>query len=288
MAKKDIDELSGIETTGHEWDGLKELNNPLPKWWAWTFYVTIAWSLVYYLLYPSWPMPGGEIRGFLDWSSRKDVSQELAAAKAVQQSLWNSVEGSELADIRSNTELLEFAMASGKALFGDNCAPCHGSGASGFKGYPNLNDDDWLWGGTLDDIRASISVGIRAVHDETRISDMPAFARDQLLDKQQILDVAGYVRSLSGLSTADANLEDGAQIYAEQCAACHNEDGRGNRELGSPNLANGIWLYGGDLEDVVASISESRKGVMPAWQGRIETAEIKALAVYVHSLGGGL
>ncbi len=288
MAKKDIDELSGVETTGHDWDGLKELNNSLPKWWVWTFYATILWSIGYYLLYPAWPWFGGPTKGFLDWSSRGSVRQELVEARAEQKTYWDRIERSDLADIRSDPDLLEFAMASGKASFGDNCAPCHGSGAAGFTGYPNLNDDDWLWGGSLDDIQKTITVGVRSVNDETRSNQMPAFGRDQILNKQQIVNVAGYVRSLSGLQTKGADLAAGEQIFAEQCAACHGEKGEGNTELGAPNLADGIWLYGSDIDAVAASISESRGGVMPPWQGRIKPAEIKALALYVHSLGGGL
>ncbi len=288
MANKEIDEISGVETTGHEWDGLKELNNPLPKWWAWTFYASIIWSFVYFLLYPAWPWFGGPTKGFLDWSSRGQLRQELNDARAQQQALWDRIAVAELAEIRTDPALLEFAMASGKAAFGDNCAPCHGSGAAGMVGYPNLNDDDWLWGGTLNDIHKTIAVGIRAVHDETRDNAMPAFGRDGILQKQQILDVVGYARGLSGQTTAGANLDDGAIIFAEQCAACHGEDGRGNQELGAPNLANGIWLYGGGTEEVIASIANSRNGVMPSWDGRVEPTVIKALTVYVHSLGGGL
>jgi len=288
MANKEIDELSGIETTGHEWDGLKELNNPLPKWWVWTLYATIIWSIGYILLYPALPWFGGPTKGLLDWSSRGAVRQELKAARAEQQTLWDRIETADLAEIRADPKLLEFAMASGKAAFGDNCAPCHGSGAAGLTGYPNLNDDDWLWGGTLEDIKTTISVGVRAVHDETRDNAMPAFGRDGILDKQQILDVAGFVRALSGQATKGANLDDGAIIYAEQCVSCHGEDGRGNQELGAPNLANGIWLYGGGTQDVVVSIASSRNGVMPSWDGRVEPTVIKALTVYVHSLGGGL
>lgn len=287
MANKDIDEFSGVETTGHEWDGLKELNNPLPKWWLWTFYVTVIWSLVYFVLYPSWPWFGGPTKGFLGWSSRQEVTAELAAQRAEQKALWESIEKTELADIRSDPELLQFAMAGGGAAFGDNCAPCHGTGAAGAKGYPNLNDDDWLWGGTLDDIHKSILVGIRGVHPDTRDNQMPAYGRDGILDRKQILDVSGYVRSLSGLNTEEADLTVGQEIFVEQCAACHGEDGKGNMELGSPNLTNNLWLYGGDLPDVIETVTNSRQGVMPAWDGRLDPSVIKALTVYVHSLGGG-
>ena len=284
----EVDELSGAETTGHEWDGLKELNNPLPKWWLWTFYVTVIWSLAYFMLYPAWPWFGGATKGLLGWSSRQEVTQELASLRAEQKTYWDNLSQIGLEEIRSNPELLQFAMASGGAAFGDNCAPCHGTGAIGAKGYPNLNDDDWLWGGSLDEIHQSILVGIRSVHDDTRDNEMPAFGRDEILDQTQILNVAGYSRSLSGLETPSADLSAGKELYAEQCVACHGEDGKGNTELGSPDLTNNLWLYGGDLPDVIETLTISRKGVMPAWDGRLDPPVIKALAVYVHSLGGGV
>lgn len=290
MAEKEIDEISGIETTGHVWDGnLKELNNPLPKWWVYVFYATIIWSIGYYILYPAWPLATSYTKGVLGWSSREEVRTELTQARAQMAERMDQLETASLEDIRSQPELLTFAMAAGKAAFGDNCAPCHGAGAQGRPGYPNLNDDAWLWGGTLDAIHYTITHGVRdQTNEQTRLNDMPAFGKDGILDKQQIVDIAGYVLSLSGGSVEGADIEKGKQLFAENCAACHGEDAKGITELGAPNLTDGIWLYGGTPKDVIETITNSRRGVMPAWEKRLDPATIKALTVYVHSLGGGV
>lgn len=288
MAEKHKDELSGVETTGHVWDNdLRELNNPLPKWWLYVLYVTIIWSVGYYIFFPSWPLLDSYTKGIWNWSSREEVAQELADAKAAQSKFWVQVDKAKLTEIKANPELLQFARAGGAAAFGDNCAGCHGTGAAGAKGYPNLNDDDWIWGGTVEDIHQTLLYGVRHTYNDTRQSEMPAFGKDGILEAVQIRDVAGYVRSLSGLKTEGVNIATGQALYAENCAACHGDGGEGNRELGSPNLKDGIWLYGSDMATLVETITYSRAGVMPGWNGRLPAPTIKALAVYVHSLGGG-
>lgn len=284
---KRTDDVTGFETTGHEWDGIEELNRPLPKWWLYTFYVCIIWSIGYYFAYPSWPLISDYSRGLLGYSQRATVADELAAAREAQRGLYDQIEAKELEEIAADPELLRFAMAGGKAAFGDNCAPCHGSGAQGFKGYPNLNDDAWIWGGTLENIHTTLLYGIRSGHDEARINDMLAFGRDGVLERGQIADVTEYVLSLSGQDHDAAKAEAGATVFADNCVACHGEGGVGNQELGAPNLTDAIWLYGGDRATIYESVYAGRGGVMPAWVDRLDGATIKKLAVYVHSLGGG-
>lgn len=284
--KKHVDELSGIETTGHEWDGLRELNNPLPRWWLWTFYVTCAWALVYWVLMPSWPLATDYMRGIRGHSQRAVVMQEVAALQEQRTQVGAGLQDAPLEEIENTPELLQFAMASGAAAFGDNCAPCHGSGGQGFPGYPNLNDDAWLWGGSLEAIHQTIRHGIRADDDETRMGDMPAFA--DVLSTEEIHATAGYVLSLSGATPPEGtDLAMGEEAFLNNCAACHGEDGKGIADLGSANLTDRDWLYGGDVDTIVASIQHGRAGMMPAWQERLDAVTIKSLAVYVHALGGG-
>lgn len=288
MAHKEIDHATGVETTGHVWDGdLKELNKPLPKWWLYTFYVTILWSIGYWIVYPAWPLANDFTRGIWNYSQRATVMEEVAAGKAAQGSFRAEIEKTPLAEIAKNPELLRFATASGAASFATNCAPCHGRGAQGAVGFPNLNDDDWIWGGTIDAVHQSIVGGIRSDAADTRSSAMPRFGLDALLEPKQIADTAEYVLSLSGKSSDAAAAEAGKAIFAEQCAACHGEDAKGNQELGAPNLTDGIWLYGGQKADVVQSIQTGRGGMMPQWANRLDPVTIKTLAVYVHGLGGG-
>ncbi len=288
MANKDIDEISGTETTGHEWDGIKELNTPLPRWWLWTFYATVIWSVAYCILYPSIPLLSRATEGVLGYSSRAEVDEQLAAARAFQDRWVQQIANAELEQVRQDPELFQFAVAGGRSAFSVNCSQCHGAGAAGSPGYPNLNDDEWLWGGSLEAIYHSIAHGIRwESDDETRFSEMPAFGRDGLLDRDQIVDTAEYVLKLSGQEHDAAAAERGAQIYAEQCAVCHGDDGGGNAELGAPALNNQIWLYGGDRQAIIQTITNARNSAMPAWGERLDEATVKQLAVYVYSLGGG-
>ena len=286
--QKKIDEVTGVETTGHVWDDdLQELNNPMPKWWLYIMYASIIWSIGYMVAYPAWPLAADYTRGVLGYSQRQVVMDQVAAGRAAQAEFRDAIAQAELNEIQQNPELLEFALAGGAAAFGGNCAPCHGRGAQGFKGYPNLNDDDWIWGGDLEAVHTTIRHGIRNADEDSRQSDMPKFGQEQLLEKAQINDVAEYVLSLSGAATDQEAVGRGAAIFAEQCSSCHGENGAGNAELGAPNLANGIWLYGGDKKDVVLSIHTGRGGVMPPWHTRLDDVTLKQLAVYVHSLGGG-
>jgi cytochrome c oxidase cbb3-type subunit 3 len=285
----DVDRLTGTSTTGHAWDGIKELNTPLPRWWLWTFYLTIIWSVAYWVVYPAWPLLTTHTKGIIGYSSRANVAQDLADLAARRGAQAKALETASLEEIRTNPELSRIATARGKAAFGDNCAGCHGLGGAGTKGYPNLNDDDWVWGGKLDDIQKTLQHGIRwSTDDATRLSVMSAFGRDGILKKEEVRAVANYVRSLSGLPTEQgAELAKGKEIFAGNCAACHGDAGKGNQELGAPNLTDPITLYGSDIESIVETIHNGRGGVMPAWTGRLDPVTIKALTVYVHGLGGG-
>ena len=197
-SKREVDAVTGVETTGHEWDGIKELDKPMPKWWLWTFYATIVWAIGYWALYPAWPTLAGYTTGALGYSQRATVTQEVKEAREAQAGMREELSRTPLDKVRANPELLRFAMTGGAAAFASNCAACHGRGAQGFVGYPNLNDDDWLWGGTLDDIHRTVQVGIRSDHKDARLSQMPKFGIDGLLTSQQINDTADYVLSLSG------------------------------------------------------------------------------------------
>lgn len=286
--QKEIDQATGAETTGHVWDGdIKELNKPLPRWWLYTLYASIVWSIGYWIVYPAWPLADGYTKGLFNYSQREAVMEQVAQGKAAQAQLRGEVEKLALADIEKSPDALRFATASGAAVFADNCAPCHGRGAQGSKGYPNLNDDDWLWGGSIDAIHKTIEHGIRSDDPDTHSSAMPRFGLDQVLDQKQIADAAEYVLSLSGKATDSEAVKLGTPIFADNCSVCHGEKGEGNQELGAPNLADAIWLYGGDKADVMKSISTGRGGMMPKWSKRLDPVTIKSLAVYVHGLGGG-
>lgn len=287
-AKRETDEISGVETTGHEWDGIKELDNPLPNWWRWILWATVVWAVGYWIVYPAWPLVYGHTRGVLGYSSRGDLAKDLAVAKQAQAKFVEKIRTASLEEIRTQPDLLEFALAGGRAAFSVNCSQCHGSGAQGAKGYPNLNDDEWLWGGTLPMIEKTIAHGVRnGVDPDARDSQMPAFLADGILNREQVGDVAEYVLKLSGQEHDAAKAGRGAGIFAEQCVACHGEKGEGNHDFGAPALNNAIWLYGGDRQSITQTVSYSRRGVMPAWGRILDAVTIKQLAIYVHSLGGG-
>ena len=288
MEKHEIDETSGVETTGHEWDGIKELNNPLPRWWLWTFYATILFSVGYVIYYPAIPLLEASTPGISGKTNRLALQEEMAEAVSAQKNILQQIATSDLEAIRSDQALSRFAIAGGESAFKVYCSQCHGSGAQGGAGYPNLNDDDWLWGGDLDAIYLSIKHGIRNSEDEdARDSLMPSFGSDEILDKEQIRQVAQYVLQVSGQEFNAAEATPGKEVFMENCASCHGDNAAGDRELGAPNLADAISLYGNNAELIAAQIAEPKHGVMPPWQSRLSDETIKQLAVYVHSLGGG-
>lgn len=286
MTEKHIDEVSGVSTTGHEWDGIRELDNPMPRWWLWTFYATVVWAIAYTVAYPAWPLLTSATKGVLGYSSRGEVKQELAAAGAAQEKYIAAIKAKSVDEIEADGGLRDFATAAGAATFRVNCVQCHGSGAQGSPGFPNLNDDEWLWGGTADQIYKTVTHGIRFADDpDTRTSEMPAFA--DMLTAGQIGDVSAYVASLSGSVGDPAKVEPGAKVFADNCAACHGANAKGNRELGAPDLTDTIWLYGSGERAIAQQVRAPKHGVMPAWGTRLGDVKVKELAVYVHSLGGG-
>jgi len=281
---KEKDALSGIETTGHEWDGIKELNLPAPRWWLLVFLACCVWAVGYWVVYPAWPTLSGNTKGSYGWTQYKKLKEEQAEITARRGEFAEKVKTSSLDTIKKDPELYNFAIAGGKAAFKENCAACHGTGAEGRKGYPNLNDDEWLWGGKLADIYTTIKYGVRSASDKTRTSQMPAFGRDGMLKQAEISNIADYVLSISGGKNVN---EKGKELFAKNCTSCHGETGKGSREFGAPNLTDAIWLYGNEKQSIVAQISNPKHGVMPSWEARMSDETIKQLAIYVHSLGGG-
>jgi len=286
--EKHIDEYTGTATTGHEWDGIRELNTPLPRWWLWTFYATVAFSIAYWVLMPAWPGITGYSHGILGYSTRASIETTMVQAKQSMAGMRERIAATSLDEIEKSPDLLEFAVAGGRSAFAVNCSQCHGLDAGGRKGFPNLNDDDWLWGGKLDDINFTITHGVRNGADpDARDTQMPRFLADGILTAPQIGDVTAYVLSLSGAAHDAAGAARGQALFAQNCAACHGDKGDGKREFGAPRLIDNIWLYGGDRATIVQTISSARSGVMPNWGARLDKETIKELTVYVHSLGGG-
>jgi len=286
--KKRIDQPTGTETVGHEWDGIEELNTPLPRWWLWTFYATIFWAVIYTILFPAWPMLHAATTGVFGWSSHGQLAEQLAEQDKRMAPIRKAIAETDITQLPSKPQLWQAAIEGGRAQFKVHCAQCHGSGATGGKGYPNLNDDDWLWGGDLKTIEYNVTHGIRNPdHDQTRLSQMPAFGRDGILNAPQISDLAAYIRTVSHQQPAGAASARGAALFATNCAVCHGPDAKGNRELGAPNLTDAIWLYGGDRDAIITTITNSRNGVMPRWGEKLGPANVKMLASYVYSLGGG-
>ena len=287
MAKNEKDPVSGRETTGHEWDGIKELNTPLPRWWLYTFYACIAWAVGYWVVYPAWPTLSGYTEGVIGYSSRAELTKELEARDQSRTVWTDKFAALSVDEITKDSELLNYAMAGGRSIFAENCAPCHGASGSGVGIYPVLADDDWIWGGTAGDIYTTIKYGIRSTHDDARLGEMPNFGTDKILENAQIADVAEYVLSLSGQGTDPAAAGRGAGVFAGECSSCHGDTGEGIQDMGAPRLSDGIWLYGGTKQAVSAQIKAPKHGMMPAWTGRLDDISIKQVSVYVHSLGGG-
>ena len=287
MAEHEIDEVTGQPTTGHEWDGIKELRSPIPRWWVWTFYVTIAWAVAFLIAMPAIPLMNGYTKGVLGFSQRDSVRADIVDARAAQSGFRDRIEQASLEEIRDIPDLFDFAVAGGKSAFSVNCSQCHGAGGAGAPGFPNLNDDAWIWGGKPEQILETVRVGIRSDHDDTRFNQMPAFLTDEILTRDQVADVVEYVLQISGQEHEQDSAGRGQTVFLEQCSSCHQENGKGIRELGGPNLTDAIWLYGGSKDEIRKTVANSRNGVMPAWEDRLDEVTRKQLAVYVHALGGG-
>ncbi len=288
MTDKPTKKPGDVETTGHSWDGIEEFNNPLPRWWLWTFYATIFWGVLYTIAYPAWPLISGATPGVLGYSTRAEVAEDITRFEELNAPIEAKLEAADLTAISADAELANYTQNAGAAVFKTWCAQCHGAGAAGVQGqgYPNLLDDDWLWGGSIEDIHLTISHGIRNEEDpDARYSEMPAFG--EILVEEEIAGVVQYVRQISGQEADAALATAGETVFLDNCAACHAEDGTGDRFQGAPNLTDAIWLYGGSVDDITYTVENARFGVMPSWTSRLSEAEIRAVAAYVHGLGGG-
>ena len=280
------DPVTGTETTGHDWDGIRELNSPLPRWWLWTFYATIVWGIGYCIAYPAWPLVERATVGVLGYSTRAEVAEQIAAVDAKNAEVSAQLASADLNSLTRDDPAFQYGVSGGGAIFRANCSQCHGSGAAGAIGYPNLLDDAWLWGGSLDAIEYSVRHGIRNETDpDARWSQMPAF--EEIFSEEETVAAVEYVLSISGQDHDAALAKTGETLFLEQCASCHGEAGLGEPELGAPNLTDAIWLYGGSREAVTYTVENARFGVMPAWGPRLSEDEIKAVTLYVHQLGGG-
>lgn len=287
MSERKVDEHSGVETTGHEWDGIHELDNPLPRWWLWVFWATVLWAAVYWVLMPAWPGLHGYTHGMMHNSARANVARELAQLQAQRGAQAVKLKDASLEQIEKDPELQRYALALGGSIFGDNCATCHGAGGTGGKGYPNLRDDVWLWGGSLEQIQHTITYGVRTGEPGAGNTQMPAFGRDSLLTDGQINDLTEYVVALSRRPANKAAVYRAVGLYRDNCAACHGPTGTGDQTRGVPNLTDSDWLYGSSRDDIKGQIWNGRGGVMPTWGKRFSPETIKALTVYVHANAGG-
>lgn len=286
--KKKIDEATGTATVGHEWDGIEELDTPMPRWWLWTLYATIIWALIYVVLYPAWPMLNSATEGVLGWSSRGEYQKAVDAREAELEPIRQALVKTDIHDLPDNSALLNEAIQGGRSAFKVHCVQCHGAGAAGSKGYPNLNDDEWLWGGDMEAIEYTLVHGIRNPdHAETRFSQMPAFGRDGILQSNEVEDLVSYVRMISDREPQSASATRGAALFETNCSICHGSDAKGDRTQGAPDLTDAINLYGLDRASINYTITNSRNGVMPRWGQRLDAATIRMLTAYVHSLGGG-
>jgi cytochrome c oxidase cbb3-type subunit 3 len=285
----ELDQVTGQSTTGHEWDGIKELNTPLPRWWVNVFYATIIWSFAYWVAYPAWPMVSDFSRGVLGYASRAELAKDMAALDAQRDLQAAGMANASLEQIKADPALFRIAMARGKAAFGDNCVPCHGVGGTGGIGFPSLVDDEWIWGGSLDAIQTTLLHGARWSQDNrTRQGDMLAFGKLGVLKREEIGEVVEYVRKLAKLDVKPgSDAAKGAELFEANCASCHGAEAKGNAEFGAPDLTDAVWLYGSSRTVMTETVVNGRAGVMPAWGGRLDPTTIKALTVYVHSLGGG-
>lgn len=288
MAKREVDEISGVEDTGHEWDGIKELDNPLPRWWLYVMYACIVWAIGYWIVMPAWPTLNGYTKGVFAYSERAKTDADVAAMQAQRAPMFKKLMATPIEQVNANADLRNFAIEAGRATFNDNCSTCHGAGGQGSAGFPSLADNVWLWDGSFAGIEQTIKYGIRSGHDQARLSAMPSFGKDALLNAEQINDLTDYVMTLSKLPGADAGkAARGAQLFAENCVSCHGAAGTGDPLQGAPNLTDKEYLYGNSREAIHGQIYSGNGGVMPTWEAKLSPETVKSLVVYVHSLGGG-
>lgn len=291
MKSDERDPVSGEKLTGHDWNGIKELDTPVPRGVLIFLIVTHVFAILWWILMPTWPLGETYTKGVLDTDQRKTVEEQLVESMVQRASWMQRIETLGFDEIRAEESLMSIARSTGHQLFGDNCAACHGIDGRGRANYPDLTDEDWLWGGDVERIAETISIGVNAEHPASRLAEMPRFGVDEMLPPEDIEKAAAYVFSLSNSSYSTpanvATVEAGRAVFLANCATCHGEDARGKPAVGAPNLADPYWLYGGDIETIITTIHGGRRGHMPTWDERLTVAEIKILALYVHSLGMG-
>ena len=289
MEVNERDPFSGRETTGHEWNGIKELDTPVPRGVLMFLIVTHIWAIAWWFLVPAWPLGTTYTPGLLGVDQRTTVQTRVVEGRRDRAGWATRLETEPYDAILADEDLMQTVRQTGRQLFGDNCAACHGQDGKGRANFPDLTDNDWLWGGSPELIEQTMRVGVNTQHPDSRIGQMPAFGRDEMLDREQVRSVAAYVYSLShpDYSTPENvdRIAAGREVFVATCAACHKENAQGNPEVGAPNLTDGHWLYGGDLDTIIASVHRGRQGHMPSWDERLTDGDIRTLALYVHDLG---
>ena len=283
------DEVSGQNTTGHEWDGIKELDTPIPKPAIWAYGLTSLFAVLYWILFPAWPYVTDFTRGLLDYSSRATVMASVEEAAAARSAADQALAAGDLTALAADPAIRAAHEDEASILYLDNCAACHGRDLKGQIGFPNLTDGHWLWSGDVEEIATTLRYGINSGHEEERAAEMLAFGAQQMLERGDVEAVVDHVLSLSGQDHDTGMGERGAVVFEENCSSCHGEGGEGGLEIGAPSLIDDQWIYGGNHEDIFETIWSGQRGVMPAWEGRLSETDIRKLALYVHwnADGGG-
>lgn len=283
------DPVTGRMTTGHEWNGIEELDTPVPRVVLFFLAAAALFCVIYWILMPAWPTVSGYTKGLLGNNQREIVARQVAGAAAERAAWTDRVTAMSFEEIEADPALMEKVRETGRTLFSDNCAVCHGVNATGGPGFPDLTAKAWLWGGDPQTIAETIRVGINSTDADTRVSQMMAFGRDGTLNSQQIGDVVAYVQSLShgGTGADPQKIEAGQKVFADNCVACHGKDGKGSHEVGAPDLTDTHWIYGGDTQSIFSTVYSGRQGHMPHWGGRLSPLDLKILALYVLTLEGG-
>ncbi|WP_173934925.1 cytochrome-c oxidase, cbb3-type subunit III [Chelativorans sp. Marseille-P2723] len=286
------DPVTGQYTTGHDWNGIKELDNRVPRVVKFFLYATILWSIVYWILMPAWPLGVSYTKGLLGIDQRQTVGKAVARG-AAQRSVWvDQIAQLDFEAIRQDPALMAIVRETGSTLFGDNCAVCHGTDARGNPGYPSLASNAWLWGGDAETIAETLRVGINSSHPESRYGQMPAFGRDGILDQAAISSIVSFIRNnaegIDDLGPLDTKgVEEGRELFVENCAACHGESGRGDPSMGVPDLMDDVWITGSNRQTLFRTIWRGRQGHMPHWEGRLSEIDRKILTLYVTNIASG-
>jgi cytochrome c oxidase cbb3-type subunit III len=283
------DPITGRMTTGHEWNGITELLTPVPRVVLFFLALFGLFAVGYWLLMPAFPLGSTYTKGLLGNDQRKIVADQVKAAETERGVWMDKIAAMDFAGIKADPELMRRVHETGRTLFIDNCAACHGVNGTGGPGFPDLTAKAWLWGGEPEKIAETIALGINSTNDDTRVSQMLAFGKGGVLNRQQIADVVAYVQSLSSGAahpdTANAGqVAAGKQVYVGNCTPCHGEDAKGVRDQGAPNLTDAAWINGGTAADIYSSVYSGRQGHMPHWRDRMTPSEIKLLALYVDQL----